>query len=101
MLSWSTKHSIVLVLTAFIATVMLCVIVSGFLEIHILGLLVTGVILGVIFLVFGRLPEFVREWFGIASDDDPANLSPKVYLPILLAVILLGCIAVAVAVAML
>jgi hypothetical protein len=54
---------------------------------HVLWLLCVGVLLGSLYTVRGgSLPPFVY-WLGlgkITKDDDPRNLPPRFYLPILL-----------------
>ena len=43
-----------------------------------------GALLGALYAVFGRLPDWIVEYSGssITDDDDPSNISPRVYLPI-------------------
>ncbi|MCA9216725.1 MAG: hypothetical protein KDB27_26835 [Planctomycetales bacterium] len=59
-----------------------------------------GVLLGALYATYGRLPDWIVNLSdgSITDDDDPANISPRVYLPILLGVIALAVIAVVVAV---
>jgi len=60
---------------------------------RVLWLLGTGIGLGVIYTIRGgSLPPWVYRLGGgrITDDDDPRNLSPKVYLPVLLAVIVVA-----------
>ena len=49
-------------------------------------------VLGGIYTAFGRLPDWIADYSGgsITEDDDPANISPRVYLPILLGVIVIA-----------
>ncbi|WP_298862275.1 hypothetical protein [uncultured Gimesia sp.] len=44
-----------------------------------------GVALGAIYAFYGQLPEWLINLSGgkIVADDDPGNISPRVYLPIL------------------
>lgn len=51
-----------------------------------------GVILGGLYTAFGRLPHWIADYSGgsITDDDDPANISPRVYLPILLGVVVIA-----------
>lgn len=51
-----------------------------------------GVTLGSLYTAFGRLPDWIVENSGgsITDDDDPSNVSARVYLPILLGVILIA-----------
>ncbi len=48
--------------------------------------------LGSLYTAFGRLPDWIVENSGgsITDDDDPSNVSARVYLPILLGVILIA-----------
>lgn len=54
-----------------------------------------GVLLGGIYTAYGRLPDWIADYSGgsITEDDDPANISPRVYLPILLGVIVIAVAA--------
>ena len=51
-----------------------------------------GAALGMLYTAIGRLPDWIVDLSGgsIANDDDPSNISPRVYLPILLTVILVA-----------
>jgi hypothetical protein len=51
-----------------------------------------GVAFGILYTLFGRIPNWARKFGGgsITDDDDPANISPRVYLPILFCVILIA-----------
>lgn len=52
----------------------------------------SGVTQGSLYTAFGRLPDWIVENSGgsITDDDDPSNVSARVYLPILLGVILIA-----------
>ncbi len=54
-----------------------------------------GSALGLLYTVFGRLPNWIVNHSGgsITEDDDPSNISPRVYLPILLGVIAVAATA--------
>lgn len=57
---------------------------------EIFGMLLTGVVVGTTYVLRGgSLPTWVTRFSDdkLAADDDPRNLSPKLYLPILLAAI--------------
>lgn len=58
-------------------------------------ILALGIALGSLFTVFGGLPSWILGYSGgsITDDDDPSNISPRVYLPILLGAILVASIA--------
>jgi hypothetical protein len=57
-------------------------------------LLAVGFVLGSIYTGLGRIPTWIIDLFSgsITDDDDPSNISPRVYLPIILGVILIGVI---------
>ena len=62
-----------------------------------------GVALGVLYTAFGRVPDWIRDRTGgtLTDDDDPSNISPRVYLPIILGAILVAIGAFVVVVSML
>lgn len=53
-----------------------------------------GSFLGILYTVFGRLPEWLIEHSGgsLAADDDPRNIPPLLYLSAIGAVILIAVI---------
>lgn len=57
-------------------------------------LMVLGMILGTLYTVYGQLPDWLLQISGgrITADDDPGNLSPRVYLTVLLVVLLLAAV---------
>ncbi len=54
--------------------------------------LAAGATLGLLYSAFGELPEWMVDRSGgtITDDDDPSNISPRVYLPVLAVVILVA-----------
>lgn len=54
-----------------------------------------GSLLGVLYTVFGRLPDWLIEHSGgsLAADDDPGNIPARVYLSVIGAAILLAIVA--------
>ncbi|MFT7633764.1 MAG: hypothetical protein ACI87E_004822 [Mariniblastus sp.] len=54
-----------------------------------------GATLGVMYTAFGRIPDWIVDYSGgsITGDDDPSNISPWIYLPILFGVIAVAVIA--------
>ena len=58
-------------------------------------ILAVGTCLGNIYAFFGGLPDWIIAHSDgtITADDDPANLSPRIYLPILLGVLAIAVIA--------
>lgn len=69
-------------------------IFSGLGNLHLWLLLAIGVVLGWLYPVSGRLPvRFIDRMGGsITGDDDPSNISPRVYLPILFALVLVAVV---------
>ena len=45
-------------------------------------------VLGIVYAWQGGLPGWAIELSGLTRDDDPSNLSPLVYLPVLFALVL-------------
>lgn len=58
-------------------------------------ILAAGVVLGSLYITFGRLPDWIVDQSGgsITHDNDPSNISPRIYLPIVLGAILVAVIA--------
>ena len=54
-----------------------------------------GAALGLLYTAFGRVPDWIVDHSGgsITDDDDPSNISPRVFVPILLGVILVAVAA--------
>ena len=69
-------------------------IVRGAGDIRTQILLGVGVVLGIAYVVYGRLPDWLISLSGgsLVADDDPSNISPRVYLPIIGGVILLAVV---------
>ena len=65
----------------------------GDLRTHIV--LCVGATLGSLYTIVGRVPDWILDHTGgtITADDDPNNISPRVYLPILLGVVLMAVTA--------
>jgi hypothetical protein len=78
-------------------------IVAGVGDLRSRILLGVGVALGALYTAFGRLPDWIRDRTGgtITDDNDPSNIPPRVYLPIILGAILVAVGAFVVAVFML
>jgi len=81
-------------LSIFLMAMLVRTFIGGVGDIRTQVLLGMGVILGAVYTFYGQLPEWLVNFSGgkIVSDDDPGNISPRVYLPILLAVILIAVI---------
>jgi hypothetical protein len=58
-------------------------------------LLAVGIALGSLYTAFGQLPDWIVDHSGgsITDDDDPSNISPRLYMPVILGVMLLAVIA--------
>ena len=94
---WPLNRLLALLLTIVLAGLAIYAWLVGPRDRRALWLLAVGVILGLVYTIRGgSLPPFVHRisgshWAGgnaITEDDDPRNLSPKIYLPILLLVVL-------------
>jgi hypothetical protein len=57
-------------------------------------LLAVGGLLGSVYAAFGSLPEWIVDYTGdcITDEDDAANISMRIYLPILIGVILVAMV---------
>ena len=93
------KRLVVLTLTLGLTAVLIYMWFADVGDLKTAGYLAFGIVLGLTYTIRGgSLPESIYEiseshWIGgtgITTDDDPRNISPKVYLPILLAAILLA-----------
>ncbi len=62
---------------------------------RVMAYLCLGIFLGGIYTFNGHLPGWLFTFTGgsLRADDDPANIPPRVYLPILAVVILIAVIA--------
>ncbi|MFK7767258.1 MAG: hypothetical protein AB8B55_08550 [Mariniblastus sp.] len=69
-------------------------IIAGVGDVRTWVILGVGVVLGSIYTAFGRLPDWIIDHSGgtIVDDDAPPNISPRVYFPILLGVIIVAII---------
>lgn len=104
--STKNKFIIVAVITVLINVLTVYIIYINGLNIELIPLLL-GSIFGWTFLVKGSLPsafikytEFIGALFQggiVTNDDDPRNIPPKVYIPILITIItifLIACLSV-------
>ena len=68
---------------------------TGFGDLKTRAIILMGIVLGVIYTLQGKLPEQLIDWSHgrLTADDDPSNISPKVYLPIVLGVIVIAFVA--------
>jgi hypothetical protein len=90
----SIKRMVVLLLVVGIAVLGLLAIRAGTAEPDQLVILATGIVLGIIYLVRGgSLPDWIHRYFNVNAEDDPSNLPPRIYLPILIAVLVIASLA--------
>jgi len=96
---WPPKRVVALLLTIVLAGSVMYTWLAGVGDSRTLWLLVIGVVLGATYTIRGSsLPPFLYRLTGshllagnaITDDDDPRNLSPKVYLSVLLLVALVA-----------
>lgn len=54
-----------------------------------------GAVLGSLYTALGRLPHWIVDHSGgtMTDDGDPSNISPRIYLPILLCVVVIAVAA--------
>ena len=89
------RRAAVLVLTLMLSCLAIYVWRAKVGDQRVLFLLSTGILLGVVYTIRGgSLPLWVHRIGGnkITNEDDPRNLSPKLYLPVLLAVIVVAAL---------
>ncbi len=81
---------LVVVLSALLAW---CLI-QGVGDVRTIIYLCLGIFLGAIYTFNGQLPSWLFTFTGgsLTADDDPANIPPRVYLPIIAVVILIAVI---------
>jgi hypothetical protein len=90
----SIKRLVVLLLVAGIAVLGLLAVRAGTAEPGQLAIFATGIVLGMVYLIRGgSLPDWVHRYFDVNADDDPSNLPPRIYLPVLIAVIVIASLA--------
>lgn len=55
-----------------------------------------GALLGALYAVLGRLPDWITAYSSgsITADDDPSNISPRVYLPMIFGIIIVAVTAI-------
>jgi hypothetical protein len=85
------KRVIVLALAAVLAVLGVYGWATGTATFDVLRLIGLGVVLAVVYVVRrGTLPDMAYRFANVLPDDDPRNLSPRIYLPILVAAILIA-----------
>lgn len=90
----TTKRITAGLLSIFLMAMLVWNFIGNVGDIRIQVMLGVGVVLGVVYTFYGQLPEWLVTLSGgkIVADDDPGNISPLIYLPILLALLLIGVI---------
>lgn len=91
------------VLVLLLAALLAWSVLQGVGDLRLRLLLGAGIALGAVYAWFGRLPDWLVRHSGdsLRHDDDPANLSYRVYLPILLAAAALAGLALVIGLAVL
>lgn len=99
----SAKRIAALCLTVLLAGLFVRCLIADVGDLKTRGLLLIGSVLGAIYATHGSLPTWIIERSGgrLAADDDPANLSPRVYLAVLPVAIVVAGIALTVGLAVL
>lgn len=96
---WNLKRTAALLLTFFLAIMAFRIFQTGDIK---TGLIVVlGVILGIVYTANGKVPDWYIEFNqrhnlssgSITRDDDAANISWKIYIPIILTAVLAAAIA--------
>jgi hypothetical protein len=67
-------------------------LINGVRDPRLHGMLGIGISLGVLYAATGQLPKWMTSASSgsLTADDDPANISPRLYLPILAGVIVIA-----------
>lgn len=65
---------------------------AGNADLRLLFALGFGVMLGIVYLIIGEVPDWLAR-HTVADDDDAGNISPVVYLPILLLILVVAIAA--------
>jgi len=81
-------------LSTFLGVLLVWMVAQGLAGRRIQVVIGIGAGLGFVYATFGQVPGWFLAVSGssITADDDPANISPRVYLPILAGAILIACI---------
>lgn len=89
------------ILTLLLGGLLAWTILRGVGGLQIQLLLSFGVVLGGLYTALGKVPDWIVSNSGgkLTSDDDPANISPKVYLAVLGTAVLVAIVVFAVALA--
>jgi len=92
---WSRTRIAALTLTLVLVCLLTWSLATGFGDFKTRAIILMGIVLGVIYTLQGKLPEQLIDWSHgrLTADDDPSNISPKVYLPIVLGVIVIAFVA--------
>ncbi len=99
---WATKDlvsmKITRILVGFLSLVVLALLgwcnVRGVGDLRTQVMLGIGSLLGILYTIFGHLPDWIISHSGgsIVADDDPGNISPRVYLSVIGVAILLAVV---------
>ncbi|MEM9943681.1 MAG: hypothetical protein AAF939_19110 [Planctomycetota bacterium] len=91
----ATRRIVASALSIVILALFVWSIIGGVGDLRTKIILGVGALLGFLYAAIGRIPDWIVDFGGgtITHDDDPSNLSPRFYLPILIGVILFAAIA--------
>lgn len=94
-LPMTTNRIVASVLSIVLLALLGWSIFAGVADLRIWGMLGAGAVLGLLYTAFGSIPDWIIDHCGgaITDDDDPSNISPRVYLPILFGIITAAVIA--------
>ena len=88
----STNRIAAVALSVVLVALLSWSILAGVGDIRTRIILGVGVLLGLLYAAIGHVPDWIVDYSGgsITNDDDPSNISPRVYLPILLGVVVVA-----------
>jgi len=88
------KRTIVGLLALALVGLLAWSIIRGVGDFRTRTLLAVGAVLGITYVIYGRLPEWLISLSAgsLVADDDPSNISPRIYLPIIGGAILLAVV---------
>lgn len=90
------KRITVLLLTLLLAALLAWSLIAQVGDARTRWLLLAGAIFGSFYSFYGSIPDWAANLTGINADDDPENLSPRIYLTIILVVLIVAGAALAI-----
>ncbi len=90
----NAKRIAAVILTLVLSALLGWSIFAGVGDLRTRIILCVGIALGLLYATMGRLPAWILDLADgrITDDDDPSNIPPRVYLPILFGVIAIAVI---------